>query len=418
MRYFPGYSALSIYECCFLLPEAIRAKLNSTPRPIEIISKREGRVICVEKAFCKGRKALDLVRRFSTTPIPGAPAEWDDTLGVCLDLEWYNQPPDSPVKIINECSLAVSPMKKLRDCKSQSDSGDLIRNFAVYYIPIVEMCHMRNKGKDKSGIPFDHSEPNPKFCQTRFVTKSAAQAVLVKFLGFQRCDDGSKRPVIFFGQGLNNYERQLEQQWGLNTTKLYSVVLTIRSLRALASHAGTVAAPDKERGKSLPRFVELLRGLQVNTTSIWMHSSSNDAVYGMTLFFFVVLFPVLYLGAPPDQFPWDCTIAGRSIHAIWTDLAEEKKTIPPQTWGTAQFCWYCEKADVHYANACHVKETIECDICAKAPGPENKRFRSKQYRFGHQTSRCTRSVQAQHSTPACIYYGQPRPRRAACCLSS
>lgn len=78
------------------------------------------------KAFCKGRKALDLVRRFSTTPIPGAPAEWDDTLGVCLGLEWYNQPPDSPMKTINECSLAVSPMRKLRDCKSQIDSGDLI----------------------------------------------------------------------------------------------------------------------------------------------------------------------------------------------------------------------------------------------------------------------------------------------------
>jgi len=52
---------------------------------------------------------------------------------------------------------------------------------------------------------------------------------------------------------------------------------------------------------------------------------------------------------------------------------------------------------VHDADACPVKETIECDTCAKAPGPENKRFRSKQYRFGHQTSRCTH--QFRHHIP-------------------
>ncbi|KAI4934214.1 hypothetical protein J4E85_002070 [Alternaria conjuncta] len=341
------------------------------------------------KAFCKGRKALDLIRSFSTTPIPSAPAKWDDTLGVCLDLEWYNQPPDNPMEIINEGGLVVFPMKKLRSCKNPSDFENLIRNFAVHHLRIVETCHMRNKGKDKFGIPFGDTELNPRFCQTRFVTKSEAQAVLVQFLDNQRCDDGSKRPVIFFGQGLNNDERQLKEQWNLNTAKLDSIVLTIRSLGALASHAGIVAAPDKERGESLPRFVELLRGFQVDTGNIWLHNSSNDAVYETTLFFLVVLFPVLYPGTPCNQFPPNCTIAGRSINDIWTDLAEEKKAILPQTWGTAQFCWYCEKADVHDADACPVKETIECDICAKAPGPENKRFRSKQYRFGHQTSRCT-----------------------------
>jgi len=152
------------------------------------------------KAFCKGRKALDLVRSFSTTPIPGAPAKWDDTLGICLDLEWYNQPPDKPMEIINEGGLVVFPMKKLRGCKSPNDFEDLIRNFAVHHLRIVETCHMRNKGKDKFGIPFGDTELNPRFCQTRFVTKSEAQAVLVQFLDNQRCDDGSKRPVIFFGQ--------------------------------------------------------------------------------------------------------------------------------------------------------------------------------------------------------------------------
>jgi hypothetical protein len=341
------------------------------------------------KAFCKGRKALDLVRSFVTAPIPEAPAKWNETLGVCLDLEWYNQPPNNPMGIINEAGLVVFPMKKLRDCKGPSDFANLIRNFAVYHLRIVENCHMRNKGKDKFGIPFDNTELNPRFCQTRFVTKTEAQAILTQFLNNERCDDGSKKPVIFFGQGLNNDERQLKEQWGLNTPKLDSIVLTIRSLGALTSHAGIVAVPNKESGESLPRFVELLRGFQIDTAGIWLHNSSNDAVYETTLFFLVIVFPVLYPGTPLQNFPTDCNIAGRTINDMWTDLAEERKAIAPQTWGTAQFCWYCEMADAHDADACPVKETIECDICAKAPGPENKRFRSKPYRTGHQSSRCT-----------------------------
>jgi hypothetical protein len=64
------------------------------------------------KAFCKGRKPLDLVRSFSTAPIPGAPEKWDDTLGVCLDLVWYNQPSNNPTEVINESGLVVFTMKK------------------------------------------------------------------------------------------------------------------------------------------------------------------------------------------------------------------------------------------------------------------------------------------------------------------
>jgi hypothetical protein len=341
------------------------------------------------KAFCRGRKPLDLVRSFGSAPIPDAPAKWDDTLGVCLDLEWYNQPPNNPMEVINEGALVVFPMKKLRDCKTPSDFEHLIRNFAVYHLRIVETCHMRNKGKDSFGISFENTELNPRFCRTRFVTKSEAKAVLTQFLNNERCDDGSKKPVIFFGQGLSNDERQLKEQWGFSTTKLDSIVLTIRSLGALASHAGIVAVPDRESGETLPRFVELLRGFQIDTANIWLHNSANDAVYETTLFFLVVLFPVLYPNTPRAQFPADCTIAGQPINDIWEDLAGVKKAITPQTWGVAQFCWYCEQADAHDADACPIKDTIECDLCAKAPGPENKRFRSKAYRIGHQTSRCT-----------------------------
>jgi hypothetical protein len=142
-----------------------------------------------------------------------------------MDLEWHKHLPQD--KII-EVGFVVFRISILRNCKSPADFAPLMKKTAVYHMRIVETAHMRNTGTDDLGISFNGTERNSIY----------ALSVLKTFLDDQRCDDGSKKPVMLIGQGFRFDEEHFKSEWDWDIRKLDSVVYTFHSLTGLGKRAG------------------------------------------------------------------------------------------------------------------------------------------------------------------------------------
>jgi hypothetical protein len=343
-------------------------------------------------------KDIDIARHFAGSPLQDLPEKLDDTLGISMDLEWHKHLPQD--KII-EVGFVVFRMSILRDCKSPADFVSLMKKTAVYHMRIVETAHMRNTGTDDFGISFNGTERNSIYAPTRFVHQSEALSVLKTFLDDQRCDDGSKKPVMLIGQGFRFDEEHLKSEWDWDIRKLDSVVYTFKSLTGLGKRAGIF--PEVERSQAGERdgdlrFNEILTGFGVETEGLSLHNGANDAVYEFLVFALIVLHPILYPGAY-IPFPANSSINGQSLNEVLDEVALAKQKVQPPTWGYAKYCFYCEVADDHDSEekeAC--KAVLKCTLCASAPGSQNKRYLSKQNRMGHTVARCVH--QYKHFIPS------------------
>jgi hypothetical protein len=172
----------------------------------------------------------ELARHFTDSPLQGLPAKLNNALGIVMDLEWHKHLPEDK---ITEIGFAVFRMSILRECKSPADFAAILKKSAVYHIRVVERCHMRNTGPDSFGIRIRDAELNSLFAPTRFVHQAEALSVLKTFLDDQRCEDGSKRPVILIGHGFKFDEEHFKSEWDWDTRNLEFVVYTISSLSTL-----------------------------------------------------------------------------------------------------------------------------------------------------------------------------------------
>jgi len=334
---------------------------------------------------------LEVLRHWANHPLPNAPKLLEEAVGVAPDLEWLTQDPKNKIidqieGKITQIGWTVFSMSILKECHTPAEFPALIKKAAIYYVRVIENCHLRAKEhflKD--------TEINPLYCPTRFVSEAEAKTILSEVLDNQVTADGRKRPVVLIGHGWNFDEQKLNQQWGFKFKNLDSILFKVRSLGRVAAMAGVIPWPNRDLGEGLLKLDEMLRGFQIDLTNMWRHDGANDALYQMTLAFLIVLFPILYPGTTAG-FPTDASIAGLSINDIWTDVASNKDNAAPVDKGFARFCFYCDATDDHDGtdeSPCPSKEsdTILCKLCANAIGKKNKRYRDRAH--GHQTHRCT-----------------------------
>jgi hypothetical protein len=341
--------------------------------------------------FLAKHKDIDVLRYYTTDPISGAPAILDHAVGVAPDLEWYSAAPKAKIteqleNKITQVGWTVFPMSALKDCKSPEDFPRLIKKAAVYYIRVIDTCHLRSKAK----VLLD-AEYNPLYCPTRFVSKEEAKSIFKDVLDNQILEDGSKAAVILIGHAWDHDEANLKKDWSFSVGKLDSIVYKVFSLAKLAVQAGIIPAPSKALGESLMILDVMLERFQVDMTGIWRHNGANDAVYQMTLAFLIIFFPMLYFDAT-SGFPIDPSISGLTIKDIWADLAEIKNNMTPVDQGFVRFCYYCDTPDDHDGtdeSPCPVKDTdiITCQLCINTVGRKNKAYCDRAH--GHQTHRCT-----------------------------
>jgi hypothetical protein len=339
---------------------------------------------------------IQIARHFTGDPLSNVYKKFNEDVGVCIDLEWHNNIPEGK---INEIGLVVFPMSALRDCQSPADFKCHIAKFAVYHIRVLETYHMRNSGRDAYDNSFFDAEQHSIFAPTRFVPQLEVIEILQGFLDHQRCDDGTKRPVVVIGHGFRNDEENLKADWNFEIRKLEGVVYIIRSLSLLGVRAGIFSKPDKDSGERNLKFHEILVGFRFNIKELSLHNGANDAVYELVVYSLITPFPFLYPAAT-GPFPADSSIADKSLNELLDDLTTTKKDDLVPTWGYSMYCFYYEVGDDHNSEekkeVCKAK--IECSLCKNVPGPENAKYRSKKVRIGHSAARCT--YQYRHVIPA------------------
>ncbi|KAJ4368427.1 hypothetical protein N0V83_006784 [Neocucurbitaria cava] len=212
------------------------------------------------RAFLSKHSDLDVLRHWSTDPLPGAPIILDEAVGVFPDLEWYDNSrmPNVPSKI-TKVGLTIFPMTALQQCKSPADFSTRIKQAEVFHLRILDNCHMRNKSHG-----FEDAEKNSLYCKTRFIAEDEVQQIFVDILNNQKTKDGSKAPVILVGHGWNHDEEQLKKHWKFNINKLDSVVYKVHTLAKPAQQAGIIPVPDRAAGQSNPKFDDMLAGFGID----------------------------------------------------------------------------------------------------------------------------------------------------------
>jgi hypothetical protein len=73
---------------------------------------------------------------------------------------------------ITQAGFIVFPTSVIKDCKSLEDVPRLIKVAAIYYVRIIDTCHLRTKMK----VLMD-TEKIPLYCPTRFVSKEEAKKI-------------------------------------------------------------------------------------------------------------------------------------------------------------------------------------------------------------------------------------------------
>ncbi|CAO2655017.1 Nn.00g117500.m01.CDS01 [Neocucurbitaria sp. VM-36] len=194
------------------------------------------------RAFLSQYTDLEVMRHWSSNPLPGAPAILEDAVGIFPDLEWFDNTlmPNVASKI-TEIGLAVCPMTALRQCNSPTEFSTVIEQSSVFHIRILDNCHMRNKSRG-----FEDAEKNSLYCGTRFLAEDEAQRIFVNFLNSQKTKDGRNAPVLLIGHGWNKDEEQLRKHWKLNVTKLDCVVYKVLTLARPVQAAGIIPVLDRE----------------------------------------------------------------------------------------------------------------------------------------------------------------------------
>tara|TARA_R110002003_G_scaffold814_2_gene21544 strand:+ start:2928 stop:4304 length:1377 start_codon:yes stop_codon:yes gene_type:complete len=329
---------------------------------------------------------LQVLRHFTTHPLPNAPPGLERAVGIAPDFEWHSQNPNNIIPQlegkITQVGYTVFPMCALRECKKPADFPALLKKASIAHIRVQDNCHLRSKARI-----FVNTECNSLYAPTRFIEEEEVKTIFKDLLDNQLLEDGSKAPVIIIGHGWEHDELQIKNQWKMKLSKLDSVVYKVFSLAKLAAQAGIIPFPDRHLGQTYPKFDSLLAGFQIDMTGMWRHNGANDAVYQMTLAFAIVHFPMLYPNTPAGRFPTDSSIAGRNIKDLWLELATNKGSMPKLAEGVDEFCYRCDAIDDHCADKCPMQENIICELCSNALGKKNADYRKRAR--GHQAKRCT-----------------------------
>lgn len=119
-----------------------------------------------------------MLRHWANHPLPNAPKILEDAVGVAPDLEWLKQDPKNKIVDqiegkITQIGWTVFPMSILKECRTPAEFPALIKKAAIYYVRVMENCHLRAKEyflKDTETIPL--------YCPTRLVLEDEAKAVL------------------------------------------------------------------------------------------------------------------------------------------------------------------------------------------------------------------------------------------------
>jgi hypothetical protein len=85
------------------------------------------------RAFLAKHKDIEILRHWTTAPIPGAPAILDHAIGVALDLEWHPENQNHPTPEIDgkitQIGYTVFLMSALSDCRGPADFSTLLRRY-------------------------------------------------------------------------------------------------------------------------------------------------------------------------------------------------------------------------------------------------------------------------------------------------
>lgn len=218
--------------------------------------------------------------------------------------------------------------------------------------------------------------------------RSKINDIQARLLGLLDGED----PDVLVGQGLTQNELiKLKVQWGINVSKINSVIHVIDSVTQLAKKVrihDRVQAQEERPGS----LSTLLKAFQIEPR--WIQNAVNDVMH--------TLLPVLLLGFYPNLYPNDMDDYSKdssilkdpsvdqstrlSLDQLLSELAAHQQTKRPPAIGCAVYCYYCDSSE-HDAWKCKDRNKLPpCYYCANAPGSANEEFRNKAK--SHQTHRC------------------------------
>jgi hypothetical protein len=93
---------------------------------------------------------LKVLRHWANYPLPSAPKILEDAVGVAPGLEWHTSDPSTKVteqieNKITQVGWTVLPMSILKECHTPAEFPALIEKTAIYYIRVIDNCHLRSK---------------------------------------------------------------------------------------------------------------------------------------------------------------------------------------------------------------------------------------------------------------------------------
>ncbi|KAH3969719.1 hypothetical protein HBI24_081890 [Parastagonospora nodorum] len=127
-------------------PQAVQTTLAVTPIEDPTVFK-------TTREFLSNFTELEVLHHWANHPLPNAPKILEDAVGVAPHLEWHTSDPNSKVSDKIE--------DKITQCHTPAEFLAVIKKAAIYYIRVIENCHLRSKLyflKDTETNPFGYPD--------------------------------------------------------------------------------------------------------------------------------------------------------------------------------------------------------------------------------------------------------------------
>jgi hypothetical protein len=298
-------------------------------------------------------------------PIVGAPYSLDETVIVCLNLEWWQNDPHPTTEIgIAE----LHPVGQF----ATTHAANILSQICVAHARIIEHAHLINQFKG-AGNPEEFY-----FGTTKFVTNLEARQVLVNtFCRLRKDKKGQMQPIILLAHDAESKFEHIKQKMEIDILALNTVVKVIDTQK-LADQAG-IRSPTGLT-ISLKHLVN-----HFNLEHFNLHTAGNDAGFTMITAILTSLKNDLYGQYLPLKKAFDqppSIVEGLDIHTVVNNVMAIGKSMPPPLWGTMYYCTRCGLYN-HLRTTCFAK--LSCTICKYS---RNQKLEKNS---------------ATHSTAKCVY---------------
>ncbi|KAF2117089.1 hypothetical protein BDV96DRAFT_469504, partial [Lophiotrema nucula] len=295
-------------------------------------------------AFLGQQPQVSILSHFLKKTMDHAPLALDDAVIVGLDVEWYERGTDD----ITELGICILDTKNISE---EFDILEVIQCMQVFHARIKENAHMLNTELCPGRPDIFH------FGTTKFVTTEEARQLLFESFTWRE-EDGSLRPVIFIGHGVDNDLEQLKQHFGIDVAAMGCVKSTIDT-QVMAIEAGIRSAGP------LISLESLLSGFGIREE--YLHTAGNDVGYA-------IIAGLLTANLHTTH----CILDTHTLQTCIDLLKAQAYHKPKFAWGTEVFCTRCDAED-HFHLKC--RASVHCDICTRDP-------LLSQHAATHKTEKC------------------------------